>query len=182
LRPLGAKVDAMHAVRKSFRAFTLVELMVVVAIIGVLAAIAIYGVSSYLRHSKTAEATRNLGAIENGERAQYQIETPAGAATSQTYYHEFCQTTPPTPASPPPASKYTSSAVDWANPGWACLKFAINSPQYYTYATTIYVLLGTAAFYTADGDGTVSTFEISGFGGPTGDAVRISLRIYNEDD
>ena len=36
--------------------FTLVELMIVVGIVGVLAALAVYGVRKYVAHAKTAEA------------------------------------------------------------------------------------------------------------------------------
>ena len=65
------------------KGFTLVELMIVVAILGILAAIATGGFLSYQAHAKQAEAKVNLGAI--GELAvAYKAEynsyalTPAG--------------------------------------------------------------------------------------------------------
>jgi type IV pilus assembly protein PilA len=49
--------------RSSPRGFTLVELMLVVAIIGILSALAIYGVGAYVANAKSAEALTNVGAI-----------------------------------------------------------------------------------------------------------------------
>ena len=59
---------------RTSRAFTLVELMIVVAIIGLLAALAIYGVRRYMTNSKTAEARQALGAMSKGARAAFDGE------------------------------------------------------------------------------------------------------------
>src|SRR2546421_6440131 len=63
--------------------FTLVELMVVVTIIGILAAIGIPRVFAYIRTSNTAEVaqtTSTIAAAINGY-AQSQLKTPAALKT-----------------------------------------------------------------------------------------------------
>ncbi len=176
--------------RKRQDGFTLVELMIVVAIIGVLAALAIYGVSRYLKHAKTAEATRNLGSIETGSKNQFQQETDTSGTGIGPFVHRFCpDTTGPVPAAVPAAAKVKATATDWNQAAWQCLKFSINEPQFYQYS---YVgntgTTGTAATYTAtangdlDGNGTLSTFQLTGAGSLTGDAQRQALKITNEDE
>ncbi|PHR29000.1 MAG: hypothetical protein COA36_04790 [Desulfotalea sp.] len=72
--------------------FTLVELMIVVAIIGILAAIAIPNFLAYQMKSKSAEAKTNMGAIKTSliayaaERDEYLTapSTPAGANADAT--------------------------------------------------------------------------------------------------
>jgi len=73
------------------KGFTLIELMVVVAIIAILAAIAIPQYRNYQFKSKTTEAKVNLGAIKTAEEA-YRAEndvyrtasaTPSGDPTAQ---------------------------------------------------------------------------------------------------
>ncbi len=56
---------------RSRRGFTLVELMIVVAIIGILAAIAIPNFLNFRMKAKTSEAKSNLGAIRSTEVAYY---------------------------------------------------------------------------------------------------------------
>src|SRR5438874_1783248 len=66
------------------QAFTLVELMIVVVIIGVLSAIAIPTFSSYVYKSRTSEATEFLGVIklrEESYRSEYGAYCPTNTLT-----------------------------------------------------------------------------------------------------
>lgn len=57
--------------RKKTKGFTLIELMIVVAIIGILAAIAIPNFLRYQQKSRQAEAKANLGGIFTSEVSYY---------------------------------------------------------------------------------------------------------------
>src|SRR5512135_2345307 len=100
------------------RGFTLVELMIVVAIIGVLAALAIYGVRRYLASSKTAEAKNTIGAISRAAVAAYERESaqnqllPDGQQSTGAM-HQLCKSASSrVPTTPPPAKKYQPYTQD----------------------------------------------------------------------
>src|ERR1700730_14133065 len=61
----------MHVSIRNNKGFSLVELMVVVAIIGILAAIAVPNYQRFTAKSKQTEAKSNLSAIYSAERAFY---------------------------------------------------------------------------------------------------------------
>lgn len=163
--------------------FTLVELMIVVAIIGVLAGLAVYGVARYIKTAKTAEATRALGAIENGSRQQFQRETPWPPDSADTYVHMFCPDPPMTPPAVPKGEKIKLPSTAWTDKGWTCLKFTVSDPQFFSYAYKSNGLAGVSATYTAtahgdlDGNGTTSLYELIGAGNAYGDSIRTSYRV-----
>jgi type IV pilus assembly protein PilA len=160
-------------IKKLKRGFTLVELMIVVAIIGVLAALAIFGVRKYLTNAKTAEARQNIGRLAKDASAAWAKEgtepgmIPSGTSSTEST-NRLCESATPVPGTLDKVAnkKYQSKASDWGgsqHEGWTCLKFQVNEPQYYMYHYN-----ATASAFTAmaqgdlDGDNTPSEFKLMG--------------------
>ena len=150
--------------------------MIVVAIIGILAAVAIPGFMQYIKSSKTSEAKTNLNALSKGAVAYFEAEHYSDdgmSATSKQY--PSAQTTPAIVGKPASAetvgqkvNPLTELTIDGTTAMYTGnnetsaklfqkLNFEIKSPIYYFY---YYIADG----YTPASDSATAKYEKSHFG------------------
>ena len=154
--------------------FTLIELMIVVAIIGILAAIAIPAFIGYVKSAKTSEASGNLNSLFKRSVSYYNVERAAVGIGGAVSGRCAVGNAGPFPATPGAAKQLQNFAT---NPSFKDLGFMVADYIYFSYKIAGIAGCGTAANTTSvytftangdlDGNGTQSTFELAVGSGPS---------------
>src|SRR4051812_45068938 len=133
------------------RGFTLIELMIVVAIIGILAAVAIPAFMDYMKKSKKTEASLQLNKIGKNSKVYYVTNAAFVATNGATL-----------PASMSSSCKGAVTTAWAADSGWAALDFQIDEPNLFQYTYTGSLTAPKAeAAGDLDCDGTLITYTLN---------------------
>lgn len=151
----------MTMLRKFAHGFTLVELMVVVAIIGLLSSVAIPSFSRYIRRSRTVEATMNLRRLFDSASAYYMSEkaNKDGKIVPKQFPTTVAWSPDPGTCCGFAGNKCKPGGVDlfglpyngnfsstmptpapnagWADGRWQALNFSVDEPHYFIYETVV---------------------------------------------
>ena len=110
------------------RGFTLIELMIVVAIIGILAAVAIPAFMDYMKKGKRAEAELNLDAIKKSNKTNYVEKASYVVATAAATPMATC-------CAASGVTKCPANAAAWnGQAAWDELDFEITEEHYFVYS------------------------------------------------
>lgn len=167
----------------------IVVAVLAVPLLGVVAALGIYGVRRYLAASKAAEAKASIAAISRGAVSAYERDVVALGPAAK-----LCPTTVDVPSRVPAGKKYMPAASDFdPGSGWDCVGFSTAMPMYYqvSYRQGVDYLgpprggadpgmngFEAAARGDLDGDGETSLFVVTGE--VTGTSIRTARSIFED--
>src|SRR2546429_1309810 len=122
--------------RRKANGFTLIEMMTVVAIIGLLASVALPAFVKYMRRAKTTEALMNIRKLYDSSIAYYGSDrgSRVGGILGKQFPAAQSTTPPLGTCCASRGRKCQPSLSLWETTTWRALNFSVEDPYYYSYA------------------------------------------------